>query len=517
MDTHAQPHTLLHLSGAVAVTDTAVAAAPTTPGGDRPLTRTALVTSILFVAMAALDTVEPTRLVTGAWWLVLLLVWLMPWPALDVKRERQPGFTQLAALAVFAWLFFRANTALMDAIFSWDFFDTDDLLRRFSPTLQTVVTGPLAALVLSAPLQRVFKREAVRAAFIVATPWIIHTCDDTAFDLVRWIDRPTGNSLFLFEAVFPTLLLMHACERGTRALRSSTSAADHRRHAFAASPPDSNGIGRPALAVVLLLVLVADVLYRTDLTPPDSLRVAVPLLGSSYEIALTVITLLLTVAVLTLLRALRGRDFRIGRLKLYDSGSEWALVALLLVPLWLLTVFHAAPVIGASTLETVQKVSGPVWTIDYDRSTRTLRLAGEYGPGVAADFERHLAAHADIANVELEGPGGLLDEGVAIAELIAARNLPTTVTAECASACTFAFAGGKTRVVTGDGALGFHASRYNSVLLEWLKDTTDQDQFLRRRGFDADFIAAANAVPAADMWYPSHAELRAARVVTSTP
>jgi len=490
--------------------DPVAAAAPTTPGGGQPRTRTSLVASILFVAMAVLDTVEPTILVTGAWWLVLLLVWLMPWPVIDVKREHQPWFIQLAPLAVFAWLFFRANVATLDAIGTWNLFDPDDLLQRLSYPLQDAVAALLAALFLTAPLLRVFRGDAVRAAFIVATPWIILTCTGTAFDIDRWGYKPTGNSIFLFEAVFPTLLLMHACAR-----RSSTSAADHRRHAFAASPPDGHGISRPALAIVLLLVL-AVVLYRTDLTPPDSLLVTVPLLGSTYEIALAAITLLLTVAVITLLRALRGRDFRVGRMKLYDSGSEWTLAVLLLGPFWLLTVFHAAPVIGASTLETVQKVPAPAWNIDYDRATRTLSLAGAYGPGVADDFERHLATHPDIAEVELEGPGGLLGEGIAIAELIAARNLATTVKAECASACTFAFAGGTTRVVTGDGALGFHASRNPSVLLEWLEDTTEQDQFLRRRGFDAEFIADANAVPSNDIWFPTHAELRAAHVVTAS-
>lgn len=73
-----------------------------------------------------------------------------------------------------------------------------------------------------------------------------------------------------------------------------------------------------------------------------------------------------------------------------------------------------------------------------------------------------------------------------------------------------------TILVTADRALGFHASGDPSVLLEWLEDTTEQEQFLRRRGFDADFIAHANAVPRNDIWYPTHAEPRAAHVVTAT-
>lgn len=96
-----------------------------------------------------------------------------------------------------------------------------------------------------------------------------------------------------------------------------------------------------------------------------------------------------------------------------------------------------------------------------------------------------------------------------------ARNLPTTVTAECASACAFAFAGGKERLVTGDAALGLHASRNPSVLLAWLKNTTEQDIFLRRRGFDAAFIARANDVTNDDLWFPTRDELLAAHVITA--
>ncbi len=76
-----------------------------------------------------------------------------------------------------------------------------------------------------------------------------------------------------------------------------------------------------------------------------------------------------------------------------------------------------------------------------------------------------------------------------------ARNLPTTV--------------------TGDAALGLHASRNPSVLLEWLKNTTEQDIFLRRRGFDAAFIARANDVTNDDLWFPTRDDLLAAHVLTA--
>jgi hypothetical protein len=101
-----------------------------------------------------------------------------------------------------------------------------------------------------------------------------------------------------------------------------------------------------------------------------------------------------------------------------------------------------------------------------------------------------------------------------IAEVIEARGLATIVSERCISACTFAFVGGRERIVAGNGALGFHASRSPSVLLQWLKDTDLEDRFRKQRGLDDHFIARANAVPNHEIWYPTRDELLAARVVT---
>jgi len=149
----------------------AVAAPPMPGDGQQPrLTRTTLVATVVFVAMAAVDTFDPTILVTGAWWLVLLLVWLMPWPVTDARREREPPVTRIASLAVFAWLYFRANDALLDAIGPWETAGAGTLVRGLTYVLQDAVTGLLAAAFLVRPLLRVFRREAAAAAFVVATP-----------------------------------------------------------------------------------------------------------------------------------------------------------------------------------------------------------------------------------------------------------------------------------------------------------------------------------------------------------
>jgi hypothetical protein len=181
------------------------------------------VASLAFLAMAALDAFEPTVVVTGAWWLVLLLVWLMPWPdrTFDTRASARPSraaLHQIATLAVFSWLLFRANTAVLEAVSTWKLFDPYDAVYRFTYLLQDTVVGLVAIALLARPLLRTFHRNAKAAAFLIATPWMIIACTGTAFDLTQWIAAPALTYLSLFEAVFPVLLLMLACERGVRAL-----------------------------------------------------------------------------------------------------------------------------------------------------------------------------------------------------------------------------------------------------------------------------------------------------------
>jgi hypothetical protein len=439
----------------------------------------------------------------------------MPWPVTHGGDRRDIWQTRLAALLVFSWLFFRANTAVREAARTWGLFDPYDAVHGFDCLWQYAVAGVVAAVLFAAPLRRVFGHEATRSAFVIASPWIILTCAGTAFDLTRWYHEPWSQYLWLLEAVFPALLLMHACERPARVSRPRTAVRDPRRSAALATfLRGGAGLGRTTVAVVLALTF-ALALTRVEPAPPASLVTSIPLLDAAWEIALIAATLLLTLTTIALIRALRGKELRIGRWKFYGRNTEQLVAILLLAPAWVLTVFHAAPVIGASALDTFRMRPVPVWNIRYDDRARTIHLSGGYGPGVARDLVEYLAAHHEAVAVELSGPGGRLREGMEIAELIEKRGLSTIVNKRCASACTFAFAGGKERIVAGNGVLGFHASRGPSVLLEWLKDTNLEDAFRKQRGLDDQFIARANAVPCNAIWYPTHDELMAAGVVTA--
>lgn len=87
-----------------------------------------------------------------------------------------------------------------------------------------------------------------------------------------------------------------------------------------------------------------------------------------------------------------------------------------------------------------------------------LGLVGLITAQSVADF-LNITRNRDIALFVLGSPGGDLDAGIAIAELVALRGLVTQVPEEasCASACALIFFAGKERIL--DGRLGVHQFR----------------------------------------------------------
>jgi hypothetical protein len=97
-----------------------------------------------------------------------------------------------------------------------------------------------------------------------------------------------------------------------------------------------------------------------------------------------------------------------------------------------------------------------------------LLISGTIGPAAASWFrdrldEAHLAA-GDV--ILLSSPGGSLDQGIIMGEIIRSRGLVTAVgvadssgrvrPSYCASACVLAYAGGKTRYGVEGSRLGIH-------------------------------------------------------------
>lgn len=485
--------------------------------------RTYFVATFAFLALALLDTFEPDVIVSAAWWIVLLLVWTIPWPRLtnvddDLTSTRAlKVLHQVGALVVFAWLFYRANCAIRDSLSYW--FPLRDLgivLMRFSMPIRDSLIGIAIAVMIGIPLQRSFRKAAVAAAFVIWTPWfVLHELSDLR-GIGHWTISPRLFPVYLFDAVIAALFLMQvtamAEHRWQR--RSAPHTASAWRSHFDRLLRGNAGLWRTtgtfSLSITFLIWCISSVphLAATAASRNSVTTLLLPLLTPLS-------TLLATAAAIAMFRALRRSAGQAGFRQLIVVSGMWAVSILLLGPLWAWTVLHTVPIAGDRSSVAITQLFGSTWTTVCDSTARTLHLNGEYVTGVAADFDRALNACKDVEFIELEGGGGEQGEALAMASAIEARNLSTRVTGACFSACTVVFAAGQERLLTANGALGFHAGRSHSVLMEWSKAGSGFESYLLSRGINADFIDRVTEVPHEDMWYPTTAELLAAGFVTS--
>lgn len=89
--------------------------------------------------------------------------------------------------------------------------------------------------------------------------------------------------------------------------------------------------------------------------------------------------------------------------------------------------------------------------------TKTLLVLGEIKSGDARQIGNFI--HNDQVNtLIMKGPGGSLDEGMRIVDIVLREKLSIRIPAKtaCASACAFIFAAGKTRIMEEGSRLGFH-------------------------------------------------------------
>ncbi len=473
-------------------------------------TRTSVITTAAFLCFVLLDVSVTARLVSGTWWLVLLLVWIMHWPAPHPGTGPLPAtFARLFALPVYAWLFFRAVNGLASAASAWEIAGSEGPLALLSFPMQDTLVGLMTAVLLAVPLHRCFGSRATAAGFVVVLPYFMLAGLETVFVPARWAERPLANAIHLFEAVMPPLLLLEACAVLTRRGAGRDRMPRWLQRSFERIRRGELGVSRTALQVFLPVAALAaaaiGLRVRVDRDPNA------PLLVETLAAAvIPLVTVALTAAGIALLRALRSVHAPRG-CRLWLMRDLRATVFLLLGPLWLWTVLIDAPQTGAYAKSAVRSLPRSTWTIVYDVPARTIRLDGEFQAGIARDFMHVLDAATDAQTVELQSPGGWVGEAIRIAEQIERRELATRVTTQCSSACTLAFAGGLRRTLEAGGALGFHAGSAATGIGDGNREF---NAYMLYRGVDPQFLLASNAVSPRDIWVPDFATLRSAGIVT---
>lgn len=143
-------------------------------------------------------------------------------------------------------------------------------------------------------------------------------------------------------------------------------------------------------------------------------------------------------------------------------------------------------------------------------------VRGDTGWGSYKALEAAINMKPKLTLVELQGPGGYVVEGYAMARLIERHKLDTVVLDRCYSACTLTMAAGQERYLGPNARLGFHRSGtdYLNVSKTWTKVDHYMADYYRSRGTSEDFVKRALDTPFNKLWIPSYQEVLGSGYVT---
>ena len=160
----------------------------------------------------------------------------------------------------------------------------------------------------------------------------------------------------------------------------------------------------------------------------------------------------------------------------------------------------------------------PQFTLEIDADGRVLHFSGTVDFGLTAALREAVAAHPLIRLVILDSNGGYIAEARGAVSILRAHAIATHVEGHCASACALIFAGGAQRTLGPDARLGLHGYAIRNDRHYGMIDPRVEMQrdlaIYRAQAISEDFIAKLADLPPSPMWYPGHAELEAAGMIT---
>jgi hypothetical protein len=173
-------------------------------------------------------------------------------------------------------------------------------------------------------------------------------------------------------------------------------------------------------------------------------------------------------------------------------------------------------------------MTGSIIALSGDGSARLLAIRGTIGPAAAQWFRGQLddAALSAGDTVVLSSPGGDVGQAIIIGEIIRSRRLSTKVgivdreghitRSYCASACVFAYAGGRTRGIVPGSQLGVHRFTLSGTGRDAVADTQRTAGiilgYMTRMGISPAVVEAMSAT--SDIRWLSAREAVAMKLVT---
>ncbi len=236
--------------------------------------------------------------------------------------------------------------------------------------------------------------------------------------------------------------------------------------------------------------------------------------GSGASILLIYVSLLLT-TVWQMVGIWRSAGFHAQR----GGHSGWAMAARVIVVLTVLrTGFElyqtGYPLMSEGVRLLVAEDHTPAHAIRLLRDGTELELSGGMPFGTADAVQHALDAAPGVKVIHLNSQGGRMQEAYQLFKTIQSRNLITYTSAQCASACAFAFLAGRERFIGERGQLGFHSVSVGTLSGRDIKDINDEyRRALQSRGVPSSFIDRALSTPPQEIWFPTHAELLSNKVI----
>lgn len=171
-----------------------------------------------------------------------------------------------------------------------------------------------------------------------------------------------------------------------------------------------------------------------------------------------------------------------------------------------------------SPSQAVRRLGAKLSTHQTAEGTQVLVFDGAFEEGDgAAVIEAMRENGADV--LVLESPGGLIEEAQMIGYFLRSNNLHTLAGSLCASACTFALAGGIDRGAFEDSRLGLHRASFTDgggTLEEGQQMTANYLRYFLSMGVDPELVALAGNASSDTMHWLSAEDARRLKLTTMT-
>jgi len=469
----------------------------------------------MLVAFAILDWTRPQVALTQEWWCVLLVLWIVPWESLTLSPSAITRLAKRISSAVlFAWLVSRTEHAVREAVSTWLMFRWSADSELLSYPLHATIAAFVTALVIVIPLRRVVGERISRdTAVLACLPYSLRL----AAQFFSLFLKPLAVAFALYAVAIPALA-MAAVLWLLQLFRRGRDPDPQDRHARIWLYRILKGHLNPcsAFAIYAATWITTVWLIRSWMAPQEPSGWGDPT-SLPYTLAFPALLSALVLASLALWRSLAligRRNFVTENL----STLTRLVVVLTLFPTMLAGFFLGLPYSGESLSEALQESGGPTWSLTLSDAEDSVRISGEIQSGLGDALEDLLQAYPGIKRLELESPGGHVNEGLALATLVEKYSLDTAVKTHCDSACTLVFVAGRERILESEAELGFHRCRstlWYYALLYDDENNAKMARYLESKGVSKAFTDKVITVPSEAMWYPSADQLLAAGVMTA--